>query len=372
MTELIISVLPTRSQETRDRCPLILLHGPAGTGKTTFAQCLAQKLSIRLAKKFLTTKLFEIRTAMLFSKKFGESARLVDEVFVKVRKASEEDREALIIVLIDEVESIAGSRQIGMMQKEAQDGYKATNALLTHLDKLKHCTNVLLICTTNHPSCLDPALLDRCVCQKQINLPKRRAQYEILRSRVQELIHRGEISSQVTFPELAEAKRIYRAKELENPVYRLYRLLETIRTVDIRGGSPTGLSGRYLAGLPSNALDMFQQEKSPELNTAFDFFEQYATLDFGVPYEDEDEDSDSQEEEEGEEEAENEDKQMSPEGSSYRCPKNRGKKRDHSFLVVEGSPEEIGESIRVLKKRGINVVMRIDNVDREYGEGPAV
>lgn len=51
---------------------VILLHGPPGTGKTSFCKALAQKMAIRLNSRYQQTQLVEINSHSLFSKWFSE------------------------------------------------------------------------------------------------------------------------------------------------------------------------------------------------------------------------------------------------------------------------------------------------------------
>ena len=84
----------------------------------------------------------------------GESAKQVDMIFATIADMCEEDPEQFICVLIDEVESIAGSRE-SSMHGEAQDSLRATNALLTGLDRAKKYRNIIFLCTSNMLDCLD-------------------------------------------------------------------------------------------------------------------------------------------------------------------------------------------------------------------------
>lgn len=80
-------------------------------------------------------------------------------IFASIADMCEEDPELFICVLIDEVESIAGSRE-SSMHGEAQDSLRATNALLTGLDRAKKYPNIILLCTSNMLDCLDAVCAD--------------------------------------------------------------------------------------------------------------------------------------------------------------------------------------------------------------------
>ena len=89
---------------------VVLLHGPPGTGKTSLCCALAQKLSIRFGSRFSSgVTLVEVNAHSLFSRWFSESGKLVGKLFAKVGELLE-DPDALVCLLIDEVESLSASR----------------------------------------------------------------------------------------------------------------------------------------------------------------------------------------------------------------------------------------------------------------------
>ncbi|KAI7345034.1 hypothetical protein KC336_g22905, partial [Hortaea werneckii] len=77
---------------------LCLLHGPPGSGKSTFCRALAQKLSIRLNDTFPKATLVEVNTNSMLSKYFGESGKLIGAMFEKVHTMAQ-DPAALICVI---------------------------------------------------------------------------------------------------------------------------------------------------------------------------------------------------------------------------------------------------------------------------------
>lgn len=78
----------------------------------------------------------------------------MDEIFATIERLCEDDMEQFICVLIDEVESIASSRE-SSMHGEAQDSLRATNSLLTGLDRAGQHSNIVFLCTTNMLDSLD-------------------------------------------------------------------------------------------------------------------------------------------------------------------------------------------------------------------------
>lgn len=100
---------------------LCLLYGPPGSGKSTLCRALAQKLSIRLGATFNDSILIEINANAMLSKYFGESGKQVSATFNSVASMAQDGRR-LVCVVIDEIETIAGSRETS--SNECHDGLR--------------------------------------------------------------------------------------------------------------------------------------------------------------------------------------------------------------------------------------------------------
>ncbi|KAI4850179.1 AAA-domain-containing protein, partial [Aureobasidium sp. EXF-8845] len=157
------------------------------------SRALAQKLVIRLSWLFRGGKLFEINTQDLLSKFYSESGKLVSEMFDKVLKMAHDDKE-LVCVLIDEIESIATSRQVSTKNGECTDTVRATNQLLTALDRIRNKPNIIVFCTSNLVDSIDAAFLDRVYDIVPVPPPCASAVYTILINILNELIDVGMIT----------------------------------------------------------------------------------------------------------------------------------------------------------------------------------
>lgn len=98
---------------------LCLLHGPPGSGKTSLCRALAQQLGIAFGGRTL----LQVDCNDLLSKYFGESAKHVNTVFSQVKAEAIKDHR-LLVVLLDEVESIATSRARLSSGSENLDGLR--------------------------------------------------------------------------------------------------------------------------------------------------------------------------------------------------------------------------------------------------------
>lgn len=128
---------------------LVLLYGPPGSGKTTLALALAQKLSIRLSQFYSATKLIEINSHALLSKWFGESSKLVGELFGTLTTISS-DESSLTVVLIDEVETLAGSREKASQGNECGDAIRVrfiTFSFYLLLACNPVCSDIVVFCS---------------------------------------------------------------------------------------------------------------------------------------------------------------------------------------------------------------------------------
>jgi len=172
---------------------LILLHGPPGTGKTSFCKALAQRLSVRLSNRYKRSLFIEVNSHSLFSKWFSESGKLILQLFSKIEELALHSN-WLIFLLIDEVESLTIGRNAAFSGSDPSDSVRAVNAVLTQLDSLKKFTNVFVFTTSNISSQLDPAFVDRSDIVRFVGNPSIAAVISIFDSAIAEFIRIGVIS----------------------------------------------------------------------------------------------------------------------------------------------------------------------------------
>ena len=157
-----VSVLTLRPAVPFELLPLhgvLLLVGPPGVGKTTVARGLADRVS-QVVSGLGDFAFIELDPHALTSSSLGRSQRAVEHLFSEVL----EEQAAIgpLIVLIDEVETIATDRSRLSLETNPVDVIRAVDAALVGLDRLaRRFSNVLILATSNMHDAIDPALLTR-------------------------------------------------------------------------------------------------------------------------------------------------------------------------------------------------------------------
>lgn len=234
---------------------VILLHGPPGTGKTSLCKALAQKLSIRLSDRYSYGQLIEINSHSLFSKWFSESGKLVMKMFQKIQELID-DKDALVCVLIDEVESLTAARKSAMQGQEPSDAIRVVNALLTQIDHIKKFSNVIILTTSNVTGAIDLAFVDRADIKQYIGPPSVNAIFSIYHSCITELMRVGIISP---VQQILGIRDLEVLRFVNNDATNLsLELLEIAR-------KSHGLSGRTLRKIPFLAHARHVQNSSVTL-----------------------------------------------------------------------------------------------------------
>jgi hypothetical protein len=207
----------------------------------------------------------QLNAATLLSQYFGQSAVKIHSIFEALAAQSAETPDTLIVLLIDEIESLAASRETASARNEVHDAVRATNALLTGVDLVRTNANVLIICTSNLSDSLDAAFIDRCGRHIKIPQPALAARYEILRHSINGLIEREIIKTpKVPLPTFRNAE--YRIPTDSKTAG--YTLQSLVYKLGDTGPAGQVVSARWLSQLAETALANGLEPNAPPCTVA--------------------------------------------------------------------------------------------------------
>lgn len=146
-----------------NRPPLVILAGDVGTGKSALAETIGDAVA-RHEKISIT--LFPLSLSTRGQGRVGEMTQLLSTAFDytfaearKLRDVGEIEARGAIILLIDEADALAQSREMAQMHHEDRAG---VNALIRGIDRLSSgSVPAAVIMCTNRADALDPAIRRR-------------------------------------------------------------------------------------------------------------------------------------------------------------------------------------------------------------------
>jgi SpoVK/Ycf46/Vps4 family AAA+-type ATPase len=172
----------------RDRPPLFIFAGDVGTGKTilaeTFGDAVARQANIGVT-------LYALSLNARGTGAVGEMTSLLLAAFAEVKQAAKKGAgrgskpRYGVVLLIDEADALAQSRELGQMHHEDRAG---VNALIRGVDDLatSNLPAIVVMCT-NRLEALDPAVRRRAAVTFNFNRPNETQRAAFLKPVLEEL-----------------------------------------------------------------------------------------------------------------------------------------------------------------------------------------
>jgi SpoVK/Ycf46/Vps4 family AAA+-type ATPase len=170
-----------------DRPPLFIFAGDVGTGKTilaeTFGDAVAREANISVT-------LYALSLNARGTGAVGEMTSLLSAAFTEVKQAAKKSvgrgkHNSGVVLLIDEADALAQSRELGQMHHEDRAG---VNALIRGVDDLAtgNLPAMVVMCT-NRLEALDPAVRRRAAVTFTFNRPNDAQRLAFLKPVLEEL-----------------------------------------------------------------------------------------------------------------------------------------------------------------------------------------
>ncbi|MFQ5873791.1 MAG: AAA family ATPase [Dehalococcoidia bacterium] len=168
----------------RDRVPLVLLEGDVGTGKTVLAETVGDALARRIGNN-AHVHILKINTQVRGTGQVGEMSDLIVQAFTQAKAYAAKHQGEPVLLLLDEADALAASRDIQQMHHEDKAGL---NTPLQRLDNLRSTgLPIAVIFITNRPDALDPAIRRRAALDLFFDRPNDEVRAEIIKRSVPEL-----------------------------------------------------------------------------------------------------------------------------------------------------------------------------------------
>jgi len=155
----------------RDRPPLFIFGGDVGTGKTTLAETFGDLIGRKLG---INVEVMRLSLNSRGSGMVGEMTTLITDAFAAVKEqapvvAEGQDPSAAVVLLIDEADALAQSRENAHMHHEDRAG---VNALIRGIDSIAtERRPVITVLCTNRLDAIDPAVRRRAFAEFEFARP---------------------------------------------------------------------------------------------------------------------------------------------------------------------------------------------------------
>jgi SpoVK/Ycf46/Vps4 family AAA+-type ATPase len=172
----------------RDRPPLFIFAGDVGTGKTILAETFGDAVA---READISVTLYALSLNARGTGAVGEMTSLLSAAFAEVKQAAKRGtghgskHSSGIVLLIDEADALAQSRELGQMHHEDRAG---VNALIRGVDDLAtgNLPAIVVMCT-NRLEALDPAVRRRAAVTFAFKRPNDEQRTAFLKPLLEEL-----------------------------------------------------------------------------------------------------------------------------------------------------------------------------------------